>query len=194
MLYVHGIKLEEVGGTSIEPTGGFSHVDILIAPTRTFTNIAGIKPIEGDVLLDLATNAKAAAEITTDHTFAVGFGFAKFKAVQDKNGLESAMLGEKGGKVFENKLTVVVRGTDPETIGALRLLKNEQLIILAREAGTGRYRQIGHSRYAAELTEATPKIAPEYEGENGIVFVFTDKNVVAAPIYTGVITMQPAVV
>jgi len=188
----HDIKLEEIGGTSIEPTGGFSHVDILIAPTRYFTSIAGLLPIEGDAPLVLAASAKEAGEITADHTFNVGYGFAKFKAVQDKNGLESAMLGEKGGKVFENKLTVIVRGTDSETIGALRLLKNEQLIILAREAGTGRYRQLGHSRFAAELSEATPKIAPEYEGENGVTFVFSDKNVVAAPIYTGAITMQPA--
>ncbi len=185
----HDIKLEQIGGTSYEPTGGFSHVDILIAPTRYFETIAGILPIEGDDTL--ATTAKAAAEISGDHIFKTGYGFASFKAVQDKNGLESSMLGEKGGKVFENKLTVVVRGTDSDIIGSLRLFKNEQLIILAREAGSGRYRQIGHSRYAAELSEATPKVAAEYEGENGVTFVFSDKNVVAAPIYLGAITKQP---
>lgn len=187
----HDIKLEEIGSSSIEPTGGFSHVDILIAPIRYFTSIATIPPIESDVPGDIATTAALAATIVGDHTFTVGYGFAKFKAVQDKAGLESPMIGEKGGRVHENKLTVIVRGSDAATIGAMRLMKNEQFIILAREAGSGRYRQIGHSRYAAEIEELTPKVAAEYEGGADVTFVFKDKNVVAAPIYPGAITMQP---
>ncbi len=185
----HDIKLEVIGGTSIEPTGGFSHVDILIAPIATFATLAALPPIEGDGVL--ATSAVEAAEISGDHIFLDGYGFAKFKAVQDKNGLESPMLGSKGGRVFENKITVVVRGSDQAVIGSLRLLKNEQLIVLARESQSGRYRQIGHAGYAAEISEATPKVAPEYEGDNEAMFIFADKNIVAAPVYTGAITMQP---
>lgn len=190
----HDIKLEEIGGTSIEPTGGFSHVDILLAPIRYFATIAGLKPIEGDAPLVLATSAKEAAEITGDHTFKEGYGFIKFKVVQDKAGLESPMIGERGGKVHENKLNFLVKGSDATLLGSVRLFKNEQFIALAREAGSGRYRQLGHAKYAAEITEATPKIAPEYEGENAVSFIISDKNVVAAPIYTGAITMQPPAV
>lgn len=185
----HTIKIEEIGGTTLEATGGFSHVDILVAPVSHFATIAELLPIEGDGIL--ATTAAAAATITGDHTFNLGFGFAKFNAEQDKNGLESALIGDS--KVFENKLTVMVKGTDADLLGNLRLLKNEKLIVLAREAGSGRYRQLGHSKYAAEIIEATPTVAAEYEGTNSVTFVIRDKNVVAGPIYTGAITKQPTV-
>ena len=185
----HSIKIEEIGGTTLESAGGFSHVDILVAPVDNFDVIGELPPIEGDGVL--ATTAAAAATISTDHTFKAGFGFAKFRAEQDKNGLESPLIGDS--KVHENKLTVMVKGTDADVLGNLRLLKNEKLIVLAREAHSGRYRQIGSARYAAEIIEATPTVAPEFEGANTVTFVIRDKSVVAAPIYTGAITTQPVV-
>lgn len=185
----HAIKIEEIGGTTLEAPGGFSHVDILVATIDSLETIAELPPIEG--LGTLATTAADAVTISNSHTFKTGFGFAKFKAEQDKNGLESPLIGD--AKVHENKLTVMVRGTDAPLLGKLRLLRGEKLLILAREAHSGRYRQLGSARYAAELIEATPTVAPEFEGTNSITFVFRDKSVVAAPIYTGDITYQPTV-
>lgn len=185
----HAIKLEEIGGTTIEASGGFSHVDLLIARFQDFDTIADAAPIEGDGIL--ATTAAEAATIVGDHAFKVGFGFAKFVAEQDKNGLESALLGD--AKVHENKLTIVLKGTDAGTIGALRLLKNEKLIVLARQANDGKYRQIGHSKYAAEIIEGSANVAPEYENASMTTFVIRDKNHVAAPYYAGAIVMQPTV-
>lgn len=184
----HAIKIEEIGGTTLESAGGFSHVDILVATIDSLETIGELPPIEGSGVL--ALTAAEAATISTDHTFKVGFGFAKFKAEQDKNGLESPLIGDS--KVHENKLTVMVKGTDADLLGNLRLLKNEKLLVLAREAHSGRYRQLGGARYAAEIIEATPTVAPEFEGQNAVTFVIRDKCVVAAPIYTGAITMQSA--
>lgn len=183
----HAIKLEEIGGTTLESAGGFSHLDIYIAPVDTFESIKELPPIEG--LGTLATTAAAAATISETHTFKTGYGFAKFRAEQDKNGLESPLIGDS--KIHENKLTVVVKGTDADILGSSRLLKNEKLIVLAREAHSGRVRQLGSSRYAAEIIELTPMVAPEFEGANTVTFVIRDKNVVAAPIYAGDITDQP---
>jgi hypothetical protein len=184
----HEIKIEEIGGTTLEAFGGFSHVDILVATFNSFLTIGGIPQIEGSGTL--ALTAAEAATISEVHTFKDGFGFAKFIAIQDKNGLESNMIGD--AKAFENKLTIMVKGSDPATIGNLRLLRAERLIVLAREAGSGNYRQIGHSKYAADITEAKATVAAEFEGENTTMFVISDKNAVAAPFYTGEITMQPA--
>ncbi|PQB08016.1 hypothetical protein BST83_13280 [Polaribacter filamentus] len=183
----HTIKVEEIGGAILEASGGFSHIDILIARFSDFATIQDVPGIEGDGVL--ATSAIEAATIAGDHAFTVGFGFARITAIQDKNGLESPLIGD--AKVHENKLNVIVKGSDAAVIGALRLYKNERLIVLAREAGSGSYRQLGHSKYAAEIIEANAKVAPEYEGENTTMFVIRDKNHVAAPFYTGTITMQP---
>lgn len=184
----HAIKIEEIGGTTLESAGGFSHVDILIATVDSLDTIAELPRIEGTGTL--ATTAAAAATITGDHVFKAGYGFAMFRAEQDKNGLESPLIGDS--KVHENKLTVMVKGTDADLLGNLRLLKNEKLLVLAREAHSGRYRQLGSARYAAEIIEATPTVAPEFEGQNTVTFVIRDKSVVAAPIYTGAITKQPS--
>lgn len=183
------IDLVEIGGTSIEPKGGFSHLDILVAPYDSFDTIAEVTPIEGDGTL--ATTAIEAATIVGDHAFKTGKGFANFVAIQDKNGLESNMIGD--AQAFENKLTIIVKGSDAATIGALRLLKSypKGLIVMPREAGSGKFRQLGHTKYAARITEATAKIAPEYEGENTVMFVISDKNHVPAPFYPGTITKQP---
>lgn len=186
------IRIEHIGGTDCEPTGGLSHVDILVAFMDDFTSLKELKKLCDPVAANVATKVEDLATITGTHTFKTGKGFTKFKAIQDKNGLESSLLGDQK-QVFENKLTVLVQGSDAKTLGALRMYKGKQpLVVLAREAGSGRYRQLGHQRYAAFLSEATPKIAPEYEGENNVTFVFTDKNVVAAPIYKGDVTLQPA--
>jgi hypothetical protein len=182
------IRIEEIGGTDIEPTGGLSQVDILVAYMEDIDTLGELKKMEA------AASLSEMSTITVNHVFKTGKGFTKFKAMQDKNGLESSLIGDQKG-VFENKLTVMVQGSDESTLGALRMFKGKKpLIILAREAGSGRYRQLGHKAYPATMDEASPKVAPEYEGDNNVTFVFKDKNVVSAPIYKGDITMYTKVV
>ncbi len=186
------IRIEHIGGTDIEPTGGLSHWDILVAFMEDIDTLVELKKLGGDDPTQVAQSVEELSTINGTHTFKQGKGFTRFKALQDKNGIESSLLGEQL-QVFENKLTVVVQGSDAAILGALRMYKGKRpLLVLAREAGSGRYRQLGHARYAAYLSEASPKLAPEMEGENNVTFVFSDKSLCAAPIYTGDITYMPS--
>ncbi len=180
------MKIEEIGGTSIEPTGGLSHLDILVAPMSYLANIAEVPALDSSNVLSTAS----LAVVTGDHVFKDGFGFTLLRGIQDKNGLESNLIGDQK-QAFENKVTVVVEGTDPAVLGARRLYKGKRpLLVLVREAGSGVYRQLGHTKYPATYSEGASKIAPEYEGENSCTFIFMDKNIVEAPIYRGAIVMQ----
>jgi hypothetical protein len=184
------IKIENLGSLEAEPTGGFSHLDIFVASQRFMTTVLGVKDIDG---ANAAVTVEELAEITGDHVFEDGYGFTKFTAIKGKNGLESAIIGD--GKMYENKLTVFIEGSDAKTLGAIRQFKAQKdLIVLAREAGSGRLRQLGHARYPCDMMEGTSVVAPEYEGLNGTTIVFSDKNKVAAPIYKGEVTAQSAAV
>ncbi|WP_198553783.1 hypothetical protein [Tenacibaculum sp. Bg11-29] len=180
------MKIEEIGGTSIEPTGGLSHLDILVAPMSYLINIAEVPALNSAKVLSTAS----LAIVLGDHVFKPGFGFTLLRGIQDKNGLESNLIGDQK-QAFENKVTVVVEGTDPAVLGARRLYKGKTpLLVLVREAGSGVYRQLGHNKYPATYSEGASKIAPEYEGENSCTFIFMDKNIVEAPVYGGAIVMQ----
>lgn len=188
------IRLESIGGTDCEPTGGLVHNEIYVGLLQDFDQIGVLKKMCDADPANVAKTVEELATITQGHIFKPGKGFTRLKAVQDKNGIESSLLGDQK-QVFENKLTVVVQGSDPTTLGALRMYKGmKPLIVLAREGGSGRVRQLGGKSYGAILSEVTPKVASEKEGENNVTMVFTDKNLVAAPVYTGDITLQPAAI
>ncbi|WP_435263416.1 hypothetical protein [Tenacibaculum sp. nBUS_03] len=185
------IRLETLGGTDIEPTGGMVHDEIYVAFLDDLEKIGSLKSMDGKDTANVATTIEELATITESHMFKEGKGFTRIKAIQDKNGIESSLIGEQK-LVFENKLNVVVQGSDPTVLGALRMYKGKKpLLVLAREAGSGRVRQLGDKSYGAILSEGTPKVASEKEGENNVAMVFTDKNVVAAPVYLGDINLQP---
>jgi hypothetical protein len=180
------IKTENLGSLELEPAGGFSHLDILVASQRFMTTIAGVKNLDG---ANAATTLAELVEVSADHAFEAGYGFTKFTGIKDKNGLESAIIGD--GRMIENKLTVFIEGSDAATLGGIRQFKAEKaLVVLAREAGSGRYRQLGHTFYPCTIMEGTSVVAPEFEGLNGTTLVFHDKNKVAAPIYKGAIAYQ----
>lgn len=185
------IRLESLGATDCEPTGGLVHNEIFVALLEDLEKIGVLKKMCDSDPANVATTIEELATITEGHVFKAGKGFTRIKAVQDKNGIESSLIGDQK-QVFENKLTVVVQGSDPTVLGALRMYKGmKPLLVLAREAGSGRVRQLGDKSYGAVLSEVTPKVASEKEGENNVTMVFTDKNVVAAPVYTGDINLQP---
>ncbi|SEC45928.1 hypothetical protein SAMN04489761_3052 [Tenacibaculum sp. MAR_2009_124] len=182
------INLENIGGTDIEPTGGLVHNEIYVAKMEDFESIAETKKMDDSDPTRVAATIEELATIEGNHVLKTGKAFIKLNAIQDKNGIESSLIGD-AKQVFENKLTVVVQGSDPKLLGSLRLLKGmKPLIVLARESGSGRLRQLGSKNYGAILSEVTPKVAAEKEGENNVTLVFSDKSVVAGPIYKGEVT------
>lgn len=186
------IKVENIGGATQEPTGGLDVRSIRYADIDWFATIAAPKPLS-----DLATPANEAisfeelAEVDGDHTFEVGYGFMIIEAVQETAGIESTMIGEKKRRLFENKCSATIAGSHAKLSGFIRWLKNRSGIVLVTEAESGRVRQIGSERFAAEVAEMTGKIDPTVEGDNSKVITFSDKQVYEAPIYTGAIVDMP---
>ena len=186
------IKVENVGQQNCEPTAGFDHRTIRIALLDWFDVLTEPKPLCADVALNAAANFAEMAEITADHTFKVGYGFMTIKGVQETTDLESPMIGEKRRRLFNNKINVTIPGSEAETLGFARWLKNKDFICLVTETESGRTRQIGSARMAAECAEITGKIEAVMEGDNSILFNLSDKQKYMAPIYKGVITDMPA--
>ena len=186
------IKVESIGGLTCEPTGGFDVRNIKYADIDWFETIAAPKPICDAVPANEGTTFEELAEIATAHTFKTGFGFMTIEGVQESTGLESTMIGEKSRRLFENKLTAVIAGSNSTLIGFTRWAKNRKCIVLVTEAESGRVRQIGSERFAAEILEMTGKVEATVEGDNSKTITFGDKQVYEAPVYTGLITDMPA--
>jgi len=185
------IVVQEIGGVGCEPIGGLAHLEIRIAPVDWFTAIGEPKPLCDPIPANEATTFEEMIDITTDHTFAVGKGFMKLKGIEDTVGIESAMIGNAKRRLFENKLSVLIAGSDAKRLGFTRWAKNKDFIVLATEIESGRTRQLGTSRRPASISELTGKIDPTPEGDNAAAFVFSDKQVYEAPIYKGIITDAP---
>lgn len=186
------IKVENIGSQTCEPTGGFDHRTIKIALLDWFDVLSTPKPICDATPANEAVNFAEMAEITADHTFKAGYGFMTLKGVQELTDLESAMIGEKRRRLFENKVNFTVPGSDADLLGFTRWLKNKDFICLVTEIESGRSRQIGSERMAAALAELTGKVEATMEGDNSQLFGISDKQVYQAPIYKGAITDMPA--
>ncbi|NKI28253.1 hypothetical protein HCG49_16995 [Arenibacter sp. 6A1] len=184
------IKVETIGAAASEVSGAFSHTEIYVGLLRDFETLTEPK---GKYGTDAATTLAELVEISAPHTFKVGFGFTKVKAIQESVILETAQLGNKPSPVQENKMTFQMLGSDAEILGFKRHVKGEDLIVLGKEFASGNVRQIGSAKYAAAVIESTSKIDGTVEGENATTFVVQDKQMYDAPIYKGDITLMPTV-
>ena len=184
------IKVENIGGTTGEVSGAFSHTEVYVGFLENFASLSEPKERSGD---GAASTLEELVEITADHTFEADFGFTKLKAIADTVGLETTQIGSPTmSAVNENKLTIQMLGSKAEILGFKRWCKGRDLIVLATEFESGNIRQIGSAKYAGRLLEASSKIEPTVEGENTTTLVFSDKQKYDAPIYKGIITLQPA--
>lgn len=186
------ILVEEVGGLSCEPTGGLAHLEVRVAPVGWFTSMGEPKPVCADLAADAMATYAEGVEITTDHVFNAGKGFIKLKGVYETVGLETSMIGESKRRLFENKLTLEVPGSDATLLGMIRFHKNDDLIVLATEIESGRIRQVGTLRNPGQISELSGGIEATLEGKNGFTFTFSNKSTIPAPIYKGVVTDMPA--
>ncbi len=183
------IKVETIGASAAEVSGAFSHTEIYVGLLADFDTLTEPKPKYG---ADAAATLAELVEISTPHTFKVGLGFTKVKAIQESVILETAQIGNKPSPVQENKLTFQMLGSEAEILGFKRFVKGEDLIVLAAEFSSGNVRQLGSAKYAASILESSSKIDGTVEGENATTFVVQDKQMYDAPIYTGTITEMPS--
>jgi hypothetical protein len=186
------IKVEKIGGVSDEPTGSFNHRNLRIALVSWFATMAAPKPLtDATTPANEAVNFKELAEITGTHTFKAGYGFMTVEGIQEMTDLAVKGIGSKKGRLFENKMNFSLEGSRAETLGFSRWIKNADVIVLAQEASSKRYRQIGSEEFAAAVVEFESKVEATADGANSRVFTISDKQVYEAPIYLGTITDMP---
>ncbi|WP_340074525.1 hypothetical protein [Leptobacterium sp. I13] len=182
------INVEKIGETLSEVSGGFSHTEVYVGFLENFASLSEPKEREG---ASAALTLEELVAITADHTFNLGFGFTKIKAIKESVLLETTQIGDANkSPVNENKLTIQMLGSEAAILGFKRLVKGRDLIVLATEFASGNVRQIGSAKFAGRLLESSTKIEATVEGENAATLVFQDKQKYDAPIYQGLITLQ----
>lgn len=187
------IKVEKLGGNEPEASGAVNHKRILFAKLDWFASLDAPKPLyDADTPANEGTTFAELGSITGTHTFKTGYGFMTLEGVQESTGIESAGIGEKKNRSFENKTDVVLAGSSDVLVGFSRWSKNADVIVLLEEHATGILRQIGSERFAASITEFAGKLDPTVEGGSSKTFSISDKQVYEAPVYKGTVTVMPA--
>lgn len=187
------IKVEQIGGLTCEPMAGFNHRTIKIALLSWFASIAAPKVLcDDDTPANEGVNFEELGEISGTHTFKAGYGFMTLEVLQETASLESPMIGDKKGRLLENKANFHIAGSTSKLIGFNRWIKNKDFIVLMEEVESGRSRQIGSERFAANVAEFTGIIEGAPEGGNRQEYVVSDKQVMQAPVYKGTVTDMPA--
>lgn len=171
------INLNNIDGTSCEPTGGVA-AEVLFAPVADFTTI-GQPP---ETMEDYETLGEL-ARVSAAHAFPAGKGFSKVKGVQEMGTLKFTRIGEKKGGAFQNEMTFEVSGHKDELLGFARLTKNADLVVMCQEVSSGDYRQFGSKRFPAYITVVDGNIEAAIEGKNSIAFTVQDKQKWPAPVY-----------
>lgn len=186
------LELEDINGEIAEPIAGLV-TTAYYARKSDFETIYDPKRMEDDDPNNVATTNEELMEINDTHVFKVGKCFKTIEFVQESAEFKSKTIGTKGGKLFENDLTLELAGSSSKNLGLLRALKNEKFIVLAEELGTGNMRQLGMSKYAATAESLEHTIAAVVEGKNDAKIIFKDKNFGPAPIYKGSILLTPQI-
>lgn len=183
------VPLEDIGGESCEPVSGLAGT-VYYALQSDFETINEPKKICDPTPANVAASFAELATIATAHVFKTGKCFFKIDTVTETGTIKSAPIGETGRKLYQNDLAITIAGSHAEILGFCRWIKNQKLIILFEEFGTGNVRQLGLSRLPA-LASAEHNIEANAEGNNSAVITFTDKNFGPAPIYKGAIQLVP---
>lgn len=176
-------NINNIGNQVCEPLGGFA-IEILVGLKSDFQSLAKPKDICSDSG-NAASNFEELGKITGTHVLKAGKKLFKMTAVSESPGLVSPQIGEKGRRLFENTLTLIVPGSDAAIIGAMRWLKNQNLIVFAKEFGSQNYRQIGSEDLPAWVESNEGAVEAAVEGNNAFTIAFKDKAKGPAPIYAG---------
>lgn len=181
------VALEDIGGESCEPVSGLVN-KIYYALHSDFETINDPKKIcDADPLLVAGSFAEL-AEIATAHVLKTGKKFFQIDFVTETGTIKSTQIGEIGRGLFQNELVIEIAGSEAEVLGFCRWVKNQKLVILSEEFGTGNVRQLGSSRLQA-TAKVEHNIEATLEGKNSATITFTDKNFGPAPIYKGAIQL-----
>ena len=183
------LALEDIGGESCEPVSGL--VDkIYYALHKDFALINDPKKICDPVPANVAATFAELSTIDLAHTFKTAKKFFQIETVTETGTIKSTQIGEVGRGLTQNELVIEIAGSEASILGFCRWIKNQKLVILTEEFGTGNVRQLGSSRLPCRA-KFEHNIEATLEGKNSATITFTDKNFGPAPIYKGAIQLVP---
>ncbi len=185
------VVLEDIGGQVCEPIASFS--DVYYAEQSDFETIVAPKDIcnaDADLVAD---SFEELAEIATAHTFKTGKCFKKIDFITETGAISSKNIGETERNLFQNELVVEVADSNAKLLGFMRFVKNKRFIVLAKETGSGRVRQLGSERIPARFMTQEHVVEATMEGKNSATLTIMDKWFGPAPVYKGEILLTPAV-
>jgi hypothetical protein len=185
------VALEDIGGQVCEPIASFS--DVYYALQSDFITIQAPKKICDDDPLLEATSYEQLAEIATAHVFKTGKCFKVIDFITESAPLKSTQIGEVERSLFSNELVCEVADSNAKILGFQRYVKNNRFVVLAKETGSGRVRQLGSTQIPARFSAQEHNVEGGLEGKNGATLTITDKWFGPAPIYKGAILLTPAV-
>jgi len=179
------ISLVDIGSVSCEPVSGLVN-KIYYALRSDFTTVNDPKRICSSDAAQVAATFSELAEIATAHVFKSGKKFFAIDFVTETGTIKSTQIGEIGRGLFQNELVIEIAGSGSDVLGFCRWVKNQQLVVLSEEFGTGNVRQLGSARLSATV-KVEHNIEPTLEGKNAATITFTDKNFGPSPVYKGAI-------
>lgn len=183
------VALEDIGGESCEPVSGLAGI-VYYALHSDFETINDPKKICDVDPLKVAASFAELAEIPTAHVFKTGKKFFKIEMITETGSIKSPQIGEIGRGLCQNELVIEIAGSEAEVLGFCRWVKNQKLVVLLEEFGSGNIRQLGSSRLPA-TAKFEHNLEATVEGKNSATITFTDKNFGPAPIYKGAIQLTP---
>ncbi len=182
------IQLEDVGMEICEPTGGLTP-KLWYALHTDFTTVVDPKDICGTVT---AESFEELVEIPAPgHTLKSGKYFHLAKLVVETGTINSTLIGEKKRRLFQNSVAVTIAGSQSKLLGFLRWIKNQDLVVLVEEFGSGQMRQLGSSRLPAWVEGIEAAIEAVIEGNNSVTITINDKQKWPASVYLGDIALAP---
>lgn len=168
------------GRNGVEDNIGGTTKQFWFAPKSYFTTISKTKDLS-----DGTATLSELSEISDDHVFAVGKGFHKNYCTRDMGEVKYTGAGERDGRSIPGKATFFIPGLSINNLGILRMLKNDELIILA-EAADGKILQLGSERFPAEVRISEGGTAKNESGVRGFM-IEVDFFESGPQMYTGVI-------
>lgn len=168
------------GLQGIEDNIGGTTKRFYFAPKGYFTTIQAVKDLS-----DGTATTTTLAEIAADHVFASGKGFHVCYCTRDMGEVKYTGAGERDGRSIVGKGTFFVPGMKNTNIGQLRMMKNDELIILA-EMADGKVLQLGSARFPAEVRVSEGGTAKNESGVRGFM-IEVDAFESGPQLYTGAI-------
>ena len=177
------MNLENIGSEVCEPIGG-TGVTLYWGLLSDFDTLQKPKDICSDSG-NAADNFSELAEITESHILKAGKKLHKVTFTVETGAIKTTQIGEKGRRLFENSFELEVPGSEAKLLGFSRYIKNQKLVCFVNEAGSERVRQIGNAMVPAWVESQEGGLEAPIEGKNAITYVFKDKALYHAPIYSG---------